>query len=312
MTRKVKTAVIGIGNMGRNHVRIYSHISNLVAIADVDSSVGEKVAKEYSVPLYKNYQEMLDKEKPEAISVVVPTQNHREVALVCLERQIPTIVEKPLAANMKDAMDMVSSARKNKTFLMVGHIERFNPAVIRLKRLINEKKLGSIVSVLVVRVGISPPRSLHSDVTFDLAIHDIDVCNYLLDEYPTYSTIIKRKISEDNIADSATVVLKYKHTTAMIQTNWITPIKIRKLYITGTEAYAELDYISQELTVLYKHNETAPIDSFAKFISLSKFPKKKVYISKKEPLREELKFFLKNRYGFNSTYILPAIEALNE
>ena len=280
MTKKVKTAVIGVGNMGENHARIYSKISNLIAVADLDPQKGKLIANKYKCKFYHLYQQMLDQEKPQAVSVVVPTEFHKKIAIDCLKKKIPVLVEKPIAKSFSAAQEMLKEAKKNKTFLMPGHIERFNPAVIKLKQLIDQKRVGRIINLLAVRVGISPPRARKSDVVLDLATHDVDIFNYLLNDFPLKKKIIKHQLFPDNLADSASILLEYPITTAIIQTNWITPIKIRKLYLTGAKGFAKLDYINQKL-VLY-----------------DKLSVKKVFVSKKEPLKQELLFFLKNIKNF--------------
>jgi UDP-N-acetylglucosamine 3-dehydrogenase len=294
MKNKIRTAVIGVGNMGKNHVRIYSEISNLTAVSDVNSSIGISIAKKYKVKFYENYLEMLDKEKIDAISVVVPTKFHKEVVIQCLERKIPTLVEKPIAETFPDAQLMLKESIKQKIFLMVGHVERFNPAVLRLKKMINQGKFGKIISLLPIRVGISPPVTANSDVCLDLGIHEVDIFNYILGEYPVSKKIIKHKIYKKNISDSASILLEYSNATGIIQTNWITPIKMRKLFVTGVKGFAQLDYISQKLIIYDKSVNFKTNGSYLEFMSLADNPKKEIYISKKEPLKNELEYFLSN------------------
>lgn len=311
MKKNIKTAVIGVGNMGKNHARIYSEISDLVAVSDVIENTGKKIAEKYKVKFYKDFHEMLQKEKPDAVSVVVPTKFHKEITIDCLKREIPTLVEKPIADTLSDAKAMLEEAKKNRTFLMVGHIERFNPVVVRLKDLIDQRKFGRIISLLAIRVGISPPKISGSDVIIDLAIHDLDVFNYLLDELPHSKKIIGSKIFKDNRVDSAAILLEYKHAIGMIQTNWITPIKMRKLYLTGTDGFAEVDYISQKLVIHNNIINKKQVGDYLELISLSRAQKKEIYISRKEPLKNELLFFLKNRKNYQHiTITTGAIEAL--
>lgn len=294
--KKIRTAVIGVGNMGRHHARVYSEISNLVAIADTAPERGKEIAKKHGVNFYRDYREMLDKERLDAVSVVVPTELHKKPTIECLRRGVPTLVEKPIANSLADARIILKQAEKSDTYLMVGHIERFNPAIAKLKQLIGRGKLGQIINLLAVRVGISPPKGKRLDVALDLAIHDVDIFNYLLGELPKRNNVIRRKVFEDNVADSALVILEYEKATGIVQTNWITPIRIRKLHVTGVDGFAELDYISQKLILYSEALKKEPCgngDSFKSFVS-SKPPKKEVYVSKKEPLKRELEYFLEN------------------
>lgn len=315
MKKKIKTAVIGVGNMGKNHVRAYSEISELVAVSDVFINEGKQIAGKYKVKFYQNYEEMLDKEKPDAVSVVVPTKFHKEVAINCLKRKIPTLVEKPIADSILNAKEMINEAKKNQTLLMVGHIERFNPAVEKLKDLIEKDRFGNIISLLTIRVGINPPKTDLSDVSIDLAVHDVDIFNYLLNEFPYEKRVLKNKIFKQNIADSASILLRYRNATGIIQTNWITPIKMRKLYLTGTDGFAELDYISQKL-VLYDKIINKKLDGdFFELVSLSETPKKEIYISRKEPLKQELLHFIKiigKKQKLNPEYAYQALRIVLE
>ncbi|QQG44091.1 MAG: Gfo/Idh/MocA family oxidoreductase [Candidatus Roizmanbacteria bacterium] len=308
--KNIKTAVIGAGNMGKNHARVYSEISQLVGIADILPEIGRPLAEKFKTNYYKDYRELIEKEKPEALSVVVPTKFHKDITIDCLRKKIPVLVEKPIASSFNEGLEMLEKAKESKTFLMVGHIERFNPAVIELKKIIKEKRLGMIISLLAVRVGISPPSFPSSDVSIELAIHDIDVFNYLLDEFPHTKKIIKHQIFKKNISDSASLLLEYKNASGLIQTNWITPIKMRKLYVTGTDGFIELDYILQKLTLYDKIMQIKPDGDFFELISLSEGVKKEIFISKKEPLKEEIRDFLRNRNMPDISNVMPALKAL--
>lgn len=296
--------------MGKNHTRIFSEISRLTSLSDINRKVGESLAKKYQVNYYSNYKEMLSKEKIDAISVAVPANIHREIAIECLRRKIPTLVEKPIAHSLKDAYQILKEVKRQNIFLMIGHIERFNPAVLALKRLIENKRLGKIMSLLAIRVGISPPKFSAADVTTELAIHDIDVFNFLLNEMPINKNIIKGKIFKNNASDSATILLQYNFATGSIQTNWITPIKMRRLYVTGTEGFAELNYISQRLILYDKVMSLKESEGFYEFITFLESPKKEVFIYKKEPLKEELSYFLQHRNDYSESNVDNAIKAL--
>jgi len=313
--KKLRTAVIGVGNMGRHHARIYSEITNLVGVSDLDEKQGKALAKERKTIFYKNYQELLEKNEIDCISIAVPTSEHAQIAIDCLNRKIPTLVEKPLANNVQEANKIIATSKKNKTLLMVGHIERYNPAVTKLKEMVDSGDIGEILSMLAVRVGISPPVQKKSDVVSDLAIHDIDVFNYLLNETPKKTRIVKQQLKKDNISDAASILLEYKNAIGMIQTNWITPIKIRKLYITGSKQYVELDYIAQQITSNSRSLGERHKSGFFEFLTTYEPIEENVQVIKKEPLKEELKVFLKlvkSGESIDSTYALNAVKIVTE
>mgnify|MGYP000312413230 CR=1 FL=1 len=292
--KKTRSAVIGCGNMGRHHVRLYSDLTSLCAISDISSAHGKSLADKYHTKFYKDYQEMLTNEKPDVVSVAVPTNLHYDVTLECLSRKIAVLVEKPIANTVKQGELLLENARKNRTFLMVGHVERFNPVVKKLKQIISQGRLGKILSLVAMRVGINPPPTKDSDVAMELAIHDVDVLNFIMDKVPNNKKIIRHKIFKDNLADSASIMLEYNGATALIQTNWITPIKMRKLYVTGIKGFAEVDYIDQRLTLYDKIILPKPEGDFYELVTLFKSPKKEIFVFKKEPLKQELLYFLKN------------------
>lgn len=293
MKKNIRTAVIGVGSMGTNHARVYSEISNLVAVSDINEATGKHLADKYNVHYYKNYQEMLIKEKPDAVSVVVPTIYHKHVAIDCLNRKIPTLVEKPLASTLEETQEINEAVKKTKTFLLVGHIERFNPAVLKLKELLEKGILGQIVSINIKRVGLYPPRIKDVNVVTDIASHDLDIACCLLEKFPRSIFATGGNGLKISHIDYADILLEFDGISCYIQANWMTPIKIRTLSITGTLGYGELDYINQKL-ILYKSNiETITPHTYKNFVAnLSKH--KKIYpkIQKKEPLKLELYDFL--------------------
>ena len=309
--KKVRVGVIGLGNMGKNHVRVYSKVANLVALSDINEEIGSEMASRNGANFYKDYKEMIEKEQLDAVSVVVPTALHYKFVLDCLEKKIPSLVEKPISVNIAEAKRMLSISKKYKTLLMVGHVERFNPAIIKLKKIIDSGRLGKVISLLAVRVGITPPNPAASDVALDLGIHDVDVFNFLLGRFPNKKKIIKTKLFSKNVADSSVLLLEYGKVSGLIQTNWITPVKLRKLFVSGTEGYVELDYIKQKLVLHDKILNTRFDGSFYELLSISdKAPSKEIYISKKEPLKKELTYFLSNRKNWNANNIEDSIQAL--
>jgi UDP-N-acetylglucosamine 3-dehydrogenase len=288
----LRTAVIGTGNMGENHVRVYDELEDaeLVAIAEISKKGGE-LAKKYGCRHYRGYQEMIDSEDLDAISICVPTSIHSEVALACIEKGIHILVEKPIASTIEEGEEIQRKAAEKGVILTVGHIERFNPAVQRLKDII-DKKIGSPTSIIARRVGIFPPQIKEANVITDLAVHDIDIFNYLLGKSPKEIYAKSGMALERGREDHAIIILSYENTDCLIQVNWITPVKVRELAVTGTKGYAELNYITQDLRVFENTFEKSH-DTFGDFVLKFGNPKEvTINVSKMEPLTAELKHFL--------------------
>jgi UDP-N-acetylglucosamine 3-dehydrogenase len=319
--KKLTVAVIGIGNMGKNHVRTYAGIDSidLVAISDLNEKLGGDMSTKYNVDFYDDYEKMLELVKPDMVSICVPTFLHHKVAKYCLEKGVHVLLEKPIAMNLEEGADIIKTAKKNKVKLLVGHIERFNPAVNKLKELIQKGEIGKITAIIARRVGGFPPQIKDANIAVDLAIHDIDIVNYLLDELPQEIYLNKQRNHIMNREDSVEFFLKYGYASAYVQTNWITPVKIRKLNITGSEGYIEMDYINQQIE-LYQSNYDKFLEKVSDFsdyvLRFSEPDKIVISVAKKEPLKEEILFFAEsilNDQEIDCQYSLDALKiALTE
>lgn len=293
---QLKVAIIGCGVMGSLHGRIYSKIPNvkLVAVCDTNRSKAKSLASYYKSKYYFDYKELLKQENLDAISITVPTALHKKIALPCINYGINILVEKPLASSVGEAKAITEAAKKRGVILTVGHIERFNPAILKLKSLVKKGALGNIVSIVVKRVGLSPPRVKDINVVIDLAVHDLDIVCSILNKFPESIFATGGKGINDKRIDYADIFLDFGQTSCYLQVNWITPVKIRTLSVTGTLGYCELDYVTQEI-VLYKSNYTSnqvPVE-FKKFIAkLSKPRKIAVQVKKEEPLKLEIMDFV--------------------
>ena len=246
----INVAVIGCGAMGKNHVRVYSEIPNvkLLAVADPDKKSIDLMAKKFNINKYLDYKDMIKSEKIDLVSIVAPTIFHKEIALYCMEKKIHVLLEKPITAEVQSGLDVIASAKKNNVKLMIGHIERFNPAIIELKKRLDKKELGKVFKIDVNRIGPFPARIRDVGVVIDLAVHDIDIMRFLL------NSEVKRLFAETEqeihtqCEDVLSALLKFENDTICnLNINWITPTKIRKLYITGEKGMFIVDYLKQDL-----------------------------------------------------------------
>ncbi len=272
----MKIGVIGVGKMGINHVKIFSQMKDvqLIGVADISETVVKDVAREYNTKAFVDYRDLLAL-SPDAVSIVVPTTLHKKVASDALKAGCHILVEKPIAATVEEGKELIALARKNKKKLLVGHVERFNPAVTILKELIDDGVLGDVVSISSKRVGPYQPRITDCGIILDLAPHDIDVISYLYKDRVKEVYAVAGKIFHSH-EDHATLMLKFRRGTAgVIETSWLPPHRVRKLNVVGDSGVASLDFIEQKVLV-YDKNWA-----------------REANVERGEPLRNELRYFIK-------------------
>lgn len=290
MQKSLRVGVIGVGNMGLHHARVYSQLDHVIlrAVADSDAARAGAVAARFGVNAYTNYCEMLEREQLDAVTVAVPTREHLAVALEVIGRGIALLVEKPLAANFAQAEQITQTAERAGVALAVGHIERFNPAIQELRRRVQNGSLGNISSVIARRVGVMPPQVRDADVIVDLAVHDIDVLNYFFEMTPRVVHATAGYALLTNRYDHAEIFLQYGNAGCFVQVNWITPLKVRTLSVTGDGGHAELNYVTQKLEILESTRERE-YNNFGEFVVRFGDAQRTVApIATAEPLRNEL------------------------
>ena len=273
---KVKVGVVGVGTMGQHHARVYSNSEvdcELAAVADVNLGKAREIGEKYGVKFYTNYKDLINKEKIDAVSIAVPTVLHKKVTLDFIREGVNCLVEKPIASNIEDAKEIIKDAEKNNVKLAIGHIERFNPAVTKLKEIIEKGILGKILLISTRRVSPFVSRITDVGIIVDSATHDIDVVRYLFGKEPI-NVFAKSGRVENKKGDHAILMLDFGDVSASIEVNWFTPHVVRSLVATGTEGIAYLDYLKQEVEVYNSEWKMTP------------------KIERKEPLKIELEHFL--------------------
>ena len=292
----LRAAVIGLGAMGSNHARVYLEIPGveLAAVADTDAARIEHATRGRSARGYADYRRMLDEERIDLVSVAVPTRAHGDVGAEVIARGVPLLVEKPLAATLDEGRRLRNLAAAAGVLLTVGHIERFNPAVIELKRRLRAGELGRVYQVHARRVGPFPERVRDVGVVLDLAPHDIDVMRYLLDsEVTRVQAETEQRINTEH-EDMLIGLLRFaNHVVGVLDINWLTPTKIRELSVLGERGLFVVDYLARELTFFENaHGAEQPGGWAARHQKgVSEGPVHVLKIDKREPLRVELEAF---------------------
>jgi UDP-N-acetylglucosamine 3-dehydrogenase len=250
----IKVGVIGVGNMGFHHARIYSQLVEnglveLVGVSDINYERALSVAKAFKTRAFKDYRELVG--LVDAVSIATPTETHKDIALKCINAGKHVLMEKPIASNVREALEVVKEAEEKHVILMVGHVERYNPAVTRLREIIRGGLLGEPVTIMAKRVGPFDPKVAMTSVIIDLAIHDIDVINSLLESKVLSIYARSRRVYPGSLEDDyGLLTLSYENQVdAVVETNRLTPYKIRSLEIVGTKGVAVLNYIEQKITI---------------------------------------------------------------
>lgn len=272
MSKKVKTGVIGIGYLGKEHARIYRELgtSELVGVSDSDPARKAK-ADELGVPFYPDYRDLLG--QVQAVSIATPTFTHYEIAKQCLEAGVHTLIEKPITLKLADANELIALARAKNLALQVGHLERHNPG---FRRVVEIAK--NIRFLEIHRLGPFTGRINDCGVVLDLMIHDLDiVLSIVQSEVASFDAVGINVLTP--YEDIANVRIKFKNgAVADLTASRLTPEKQRKIRIFQEDAYISLDFDQQKAKIFKKN--------------LFGIGQETVDIERSEPLKEELKFFL--------------------
>jgi UDP-N-acetylglucosamine 3-dehydrogenase len=313
--RLLAAGVIGLGAMGINHARVYGEIDGveLVAVAEPEAERRRLAARPPlagSLRTYADYREMLARERLDLLSVAVPTRLHREVAKAALERQVAVLVEKPIAAELEEGQAILAAAEEAGCQLMVGHVERFNPAVQELKRRLEAGELGRVFLARAERVGPFPQRTRDVGVVQDLATHDIDIMRFLL------ASEVERVYAETEAGlrteheDLLSAVMRFRSgAVGLLEVNWLTPTKVRRLALVGEAGMFVVDYLTQDLLFYERESAGAAWASPAAVAGGGERAMTRLPIEKKEPLRAELEAFVRS-VAQGSPSPMPAEDAL--
>ena len=285
--KKLGVAVIGTGFWGKNHARAYKEIesTNLMAICDVNPERAQAIADQFGVKAYTDSTTMLRDSEIEAVSVCTWSTVLAQEALKVLKAGKHVLVEKPMAADSKQAEKLVEVAQENDLVLTVGFLTRFIPGLQHIRQAVESKKIGEFVCATAKRVTQWPERIGDVGVIKDTAIHDIDVVRYLTGEDPTCVFAKTGHMHHKQFEDYAHVMLTYEDgKSAFIESNWLTPYKTRTLVVTGSDAIMKLDYITQELWIEDAKQTVQPRYAFVEPLKLELQHFAQCVNEKKKPL----------------------------
>lgn len=290
----VKIAVVGAGSMGMNHLRVLSDFPDeqvqLVGVAEPDPRALARAVNRFHIQGYADYRALLAEQKPDVLAVVVPTNLHYEIASNALDAGIHVLVEKPIAASAEEALALVDLAAVRGVCLAVGHIERFNPAVIALKQRLAAGELGRIFSLHARRLGPFPPRIRDVGVTLDLATHELDVMRYLTGAEVTQVFAETQQRIHHSQEDLLLGVLRFSDDSiGALDINWLTPTKVRELTVTGERGMYQINYLTQDLYFYENDYTTTNWESLRTLAGVSEGTMTRLKVQKSEPLMLEYK-----------------------
>jgi UDP-N-acetylglucosamine 3-dehydrogenase len=259
--RELRVGLAGLGSMGRNHLRILAGRPDirLVAVADPVAEALEAAVTASGAQPFDQPMAMIAEAELDALVIAAPTTAHVPLALAAIDRNVAILVEKPLAESAEEGERIVSAARTRGVPVQVGHVERFNPAVIELGRLLDDGWLSTVYSIASRRAGPFPARIRDVGVTIDLATHDADILSWIAGERPSrvYAETAQRIHASHE--DLLFGLLHFPSgATGMLDVNWLTPAKRRQLVVVGEEGMFELDYLTQRLTFTRSTDTTDP------------------------------------------------------
>jgi UDP-N-acetylglucosamine 3-dehydrogenase len=288
--------------MGRNHLRnlVARDDIALVALADpVAEALNEALASAGpGVRGFAHPSEMLSEEQLDAVIVAVPTTKHFQVAMAAISKGIAVLVEKPIAATVVDGQQLVRAAQEHGVLLQAGHIERFNPAILALAERLHRGDLSRIYSIKTVRGGPLPDRIRDVGVAIDLATHDIDIMCHLLGERPIRVSAERSQQVHTAHEDLLYGLLSFPSgIIGLLDVNWLTPEKQRRVVVLGEEGMFQVDYLTQSLTFTRGTATLAPtyLDGYAPTFAGETVT---LTVEPAEPLRMELDaFFIAIRSG---------------
>lgn len=270
----VRVGVIGVGYLGQHHARIYSEIgkAELAAVVDIDGERANSFAEKYGCLAHNDYREILD--SVDALSIVTPTTTHFSIALDCLRAGKDVLIEKPITVSVEEADELIREAEQRGCIVQVGHLERYNPAVLSASAMIKDP-------LFIESERFSPflGRGIDVDVTLDLMIHDVDIILSLIALPVREIKAVGAKVLTEKI-DVAKAWIEFENgCTALATVSRLSPEKLRRLKIFQKDSYLSIDYQNSEIKRYFRNQE-----GISSQITRPE---------KCEPLKEELKDFVR-------------------
>jgi predicted dehydrogenase len=291
--KPIRVAVVGVGDFGRNHVRVWREIegAELVGIIDTNAERAQKVAAEFGTRVLRDL-DALTSDGIDAVSLAVPTAEHARIGSRILAAGIDVLVEKPIAASLDEADALITAAKRSRGILQVGHVERFNPAVVAVGKIVSRPMFFE-----VHRLGIFSPRSLDIDVVYDVMIHDLDILLSLVNAPVVDLKAVGIPVISDKVDIAHARVEFETGTVANLTASRVSTERVRKMRFFQEHEYVSLDFTRQDVLRVRVEASNAKAASAMNPEENNAQPKigfEKVPTTPEEPLRAELRSFLES------------------
>ena len=290
--RRVSVAVIGLGRMGTHHARVLADLegARLSGVADASREARARYRAPAGVEVYEDHRSLFDRERPDAVVIAVPPALHREVACAAMERGAHVLVEKPIALRRDDALAIVAAASARGVKLMVGHVERFNPAVVELKRRLGAGELGRVWKLHARRLLPLPARVADVGVALDLALHDIDAMLHLTEGRIVRAYGETSRAPHATCEDALSGLLRFSTgEIGVLDVSRRSPKKLRELSVLGEGGALVVDYLAQDLRWIRSERTDETWERTTHFPPSAET----LETAKTEPLRAELAAFVR-------------------
>lgn len=292
----MKACVIGVGAMGRHHARVLSTLEKveLVGLVDQNIEAADRLARRFNTLAFPDLAALIRHSRPDFAIVAVPTTAHFKVATALIEEGIAVLIEKPISSTLEEADQLIALASQKKVMLSVGHIERFNPAVMQLKARLLEGEAGTIHCIETCRRGPFPKHVLDVGVALDLAVHDVDLIRHISgEEIMEEQHIAERRIHRKHEDFLRAQMRLSGGTLATLAIDWLTPTKIRELYASGDKGMFRVDLLTQDLFFYENLSvETSGWDTIQELRGVSEGRIVRHVVNKAEPLLQEIMAFI--------------------
>jgi len=279
--KRIKVGVIGVGHLGEYHTQKYIAMPSvdLIGIMDINPERARDIGRKYNTNIYERHQELLN--MVDAVSLAVPTEMHFQVARGILVSGVHLLIEKPITYSLEDAKELITIAKEKNLILQVGHVERFNPAVVKMESLLNDP-----IFIESHRMNLFTKRGTGVDVTLDLMIHDLDIILHVVpsdvkEVHATGMSVVTDK------TDIANVRMIFENgTVANLTASRVSNRNLRKIRIFQPDAYISVDCLKREISVTSLLNENNDPDTFPQITS------NKMKYPDSDPLADEISSFV--------------------